>query len=457
MRTIQDLIKQVKAKGFILTKVKPYLANNNTTRFIATETIKKGDIVLQVPYKSAHTTEDISAEIKDKYPDCSAQSYYALEIAKSIRKKERNVWCFLDEVPDKLLRDSIITWPDSLIQALPKQTIRSATDLRAAYKDDWRETESSQKKGGLDIEQEEFKQAWIVAQTRMLACEGSNGEAIQAMLPLAEMFNHASDGCHLDFADNFYEFRATRDYNSGEEDLRRLCWKAPHEEDLFALSCVVDTNKRHLEALELDFIEWDTSAGRSFRYGNGTPDVCPLLGDVLHLSPIAGGAIFPKLQELSLSEAAIGPKLALAIDFNVLRVLKLRGCYGWCEFLEHLTASRVKLEITTFELIAAGDKSPAVEIRDDTINEFLASFTGLQELYLLVSAPWFPCGQFSSAIANHRATLRQCVLDGLWENIPEEPERRMLAAPFGEGFLGILDLQAIGLINDHHTLVCMSG
>ncbi|KAI8401454.1 hypothetical protein FOFC_18323 [Fusarium oxysporum] len=243
----------------------------------------------------------------------------------------------------------------------------------------------------------------------------------------------------------------------GLKDLRRLCWKAPHEEDLFALSCVVDTNKRHLEALELDFIEWDTSAGRSFRYGNGTPDVCPLLGDVLHLSPIAGGAIFPKLQELSLSEAAIGPKLALAIDFNVLRVLKLRGCYGWCEFLEHLTASRVKLEITTFELIAAGDKSPAVEIRDDTINEFLASFTGLQELYLLVSAPWFPCGQFSSAIANHRATLRQCVLDGLWENIPEEPERRMLAAPFGEGFLGILDLQAIGLINDHHTLVCMSG
>ncbi|KAI8401452.1 hypothetical protein FOFC_18321 [Fusarium oxysporum] len=217
MRTIQDLIKQVKAEGFILTKVKPYLANNNTTRFIATETIKKGDVVLQVPYKSAHTTEDISAEIKDKYPDCSAQSYYALEIAKSIRKKERNVWCFLDEVPDKLLRDSIITWPDSLIQALPKQTIRSATDLRAAYKDDWRETESSQKKGGLDIEQEEFKQAWIVAQTRMLACEGSNGEAIQAMLPLAEMFNHASDGCHLDFADNFYEFRATRDYNSGEE------------------------------------------------------------------------------------------------------------------------------------------------------------------------------------------------------------------------------------------------
>ncbi|KAI3571534.1 hypothetical protein IWW34DRAFT_795891 [Fusarium oxysporum f. sp. albedinis] len=239
----------------------------------------------------------------------------------------------------------------------------------------------------------------------------------------------------------------------GLKDLRRLCWKAPHEEDLFALSCVVDTNKGHLEALELDFIEWDTSAGRSFRYGNGTPDVCPLLGDVLHLSPIAGGAIFPKLQELSLSEAAIGPKLALAIDFNVLRVLKLRGCYGWCEILEHLTASRVKLEITTFELIAAGDKSPAVEIRDDTINEFLASFTGLQELYLLVSAPWFPCGQFSSAIANHRATLRQCVLDGLWENIPEEPERRMLAAPFGEGFLGILDLQAIGLINDHHTLV----
>ncbi|KAI3573612.1 hypothetical protein IWW34DRAFT_635119 [Fusarium oxysporum f. sp. albedinis] len=220
MRTIQDLIKQVKAEGFILTKVKPYLANNNTTGFIATETIKVSDVVLQVPYKSAHTTEDISAEIKDKYPDCSAQSYYALEIAKSIRKKERNVWCFLDEVPDKLLRDSIITWPDSLIQALPKQTIRSATDLRAAYKDDWRETESSQKKGGLDIEQEEFKQAWIVAQTRMLACEGSNGEAIQAMLPLAEMFNHASDGCHLDFADNFYEFRATRDYNSGEE----VCW-----------------------------------------------------------------------------------------------------------------------------------------------------------------------------------------------------------------------------------------
>ncbi|KAH7208455.1 uncharacterized protein BKA55DRAFT_600064 [Fusarium redolens] len=239
----------------------------------------------------------------------------------------------------------------------------------------------------------------------------------------------------------------------GLKSLRRLSWKAPHEEDLFALSCVVDINKKHLEALELDFIEWDTSAGRSFRYGNGTPDVCPLLGDVLHLSPIAGGAIFPELRELGLSEAAIGPKLALAIDFSVLRVLKLRGCYGWCEFLEHLTASRVKLEITTFELIAAGDKSPEVGIRDDTIEEFLASFTGLQELYLLVSAPWFPGGQFSSAIANHRATLRQCVLDGLWENIPEEPERRVLAAPFGEEFLGILDLEAVGLINDPHTLV----
>jgi hypothetical protein len=49
MRTIQDLITQVKAEGFILTKVKPYLANNNTTGFIATETVKVSNCNNNIP------------------------------------------------------------------------------------------------------------------------------------------------------------------------------------------------------------------------------------------------------------------------------------------------------------------------------------------------------------------------------------------------------------------------
>lgn len=239
----------------------------------------------------------------------------------------------------------------------------------------------------------------------------------------------------------------------GLTNIRKFCWKAPHEEDLYALSSAVNANKQHLEALELDFIEWDSSAGRPFRYGDIAPDVCPLLGNVLHLSPVRAAPIFPNLRELSLSEAAIGPKLALAIDFNVLKVLKLRGCYGWSDFLDHLTTSRLTIHITVFELLASANRSPDTEIRDTTIHDFLASFKGLQELYLLASTPWWPGRKFCNVLANHQSTLRHCILDGLWENLPQDPDLRNLAVPFDEDFLGILDLKSVGLINEPTILV----
>ncbi|KAH7208454.1 uncharacterized protein BKA55DRAFT_546880 [Fusarium redolens] len=253
MKTLQDLVNWAMAEGFILTKVKPYMTNNNKTGFVATGNIKKGDVVLKVPCKSAYTSSDISAEIKDEYPGCEAQSYYALEIAKSIRKKEKNAWCFLDQVPDELLRDSVLTWPDNVIKALPRQTNDLAADVKAMYTGDWTKTKLSQKKKNIDIKEEEFKKAWIVAQTRMLMCRGINEEVIQVMLPLAEMFNHASDGCHMELSEDYYEFRATRNYNTGDE----VCWNYNEQytnDDL--LSCygfIEKNNKKNYFVLD-DFI-----------------------------------------------------------------------------------------------------------------------------------------------------------------------------------------------------------
>ena len=248
---------------------------------------------------------------------------------------------------------------------------------------------------------------------------------------------------------------------NGLRKLKRLRWRAPHAEDIYTLSLAICANREHLEVLELDFIDWKQSINMGLRNTEMIGSDCPLLSDLLDLAPTCPTPLFPNLKDLSLSECFIGPGLAIAVDFDALRSLKLRGCPGWCGFVEKITALQITPKIKVFELLAPRDNMIGSTERDQSITRFLKSFGNLEELYLLFGHPWFPNTDFWAAVAGHEGTLRRCILDGLWDHVPSHRRREVphlteagVCLPVDP--LSSLDLEYVGLLNNPDCMVSPS-
>ncbi|OAQ57558.2 hypothetical protein VFPPC_12339 [Pochonia chlamydosporia 170] len=120
--------------------------------------------------------------------------------------------------------------------------------------------------------------------------------------------------------------------------------------DFVALGLALQENSGHLEALELDFIDWDLVKKHWDDLGNDVGDV---FKSALRVRPCSTKLRFPTLQKRSLSGLDLTSSfrgIASALNPVSLRSIALRRCSGWELLLEHLTGPSHSLSITSLEV-----------------------------------------------------------------------------------------------------------
>lgn len=109
-------------------------------------------------------------------------------------------------------------WPASAQKLLPSAAKRLLDNQQRSFQKDWEHFRS----GYPGTPPDAYKHAWFVVNTRAFYQETQ--ETLRypwhdrlALLPVADLFNHAAVGCQASFSADSYEIIADRDYRIGDE------------------------------------------------------------------------------------------------------------------------------------------------------------------------------------------------------------------------------------------------
>ncbi len=111
-----------------------------------------------------------------------------------------------------------LMWPAELQALLPKTAKDILRKQQIKFQREWNNTSSAFP----DIGREQFLYAWLLVNTRTFYFSLPKMERLphddrQALLPLADLFNHADIGCETEFSTESYTIAADREYSAGEE------------------------------------------------------------------------------------------------------------------------------------------------------------------------------------------------------------------------------------------------
>ncbi|MCJ1395105.1 hypothetical protein MMC18_007986 [Xylographa bjoerkii] len=200
--------------------------------------------------------------------------------------------------------------------------------------------------------------------------------------------------------------------------LRSLSWKAIKTvEELYALRHGLWYNSQHLLNLEVDLVDYPAVYNNWCAENPGFPyrgTWQKPFGDnffatnVLGLMPGKPIIMFPALQALRFSVVPFScaiMEMAYALNLTNLRTLKLHNCLDSLKLLDFVTKALQPIRLTSFELVT--DIYDQALVR---ISNFLETFTGLEELFLLFFR--FKCHyeeDYWPSIRYHKSSLKRLV------------------------------------------------
>ena len=194
--------------------------------------------------------------------------------------------------------------------------------------------------------------------------------------------------------------------------LRKLSWTgillAP---ELESLRVFLAANKKTLEKLELDFIDWSI-VNRACETKLPDDDPHVFSKHILPLSENPSINAFPALTVLLLSAVCLPTNPAATIsafDFTQLRSLRLHRCLNTHLLLRAILQGALSLKLESFDCVM-DDLAEKFEWGGSILNAFLRSFSSLRQLYLMIA----PLGeitaeQYFESITYHTASLKRLV------------------------------------------------
>ncbi|KAM6513388.1 hypothetical protein FALCPG4_015813 [Fusarium falciforme] len=221
VNSLEELVTWAKKMGVKINGITPETLGNRT-RFVATKDLKENETILEIPYELAHTIFSIDENIHKQFPTASVHCQLAIEVAENLHNREKKPWCFIDEFPQELKRNHPLFWPEEIQEKLPRQSQEQLFNVRQMFERDWFDKTLFDKTGLKHITRDKFLRAWIIVMTRKFFLKEGKMKVLRepdqlALLPLAEIFNHATTGCRFTELNDRCQFVTTIPYKMDEE------------------------------------------------------------------------------------------------------------------------------------------------------------------------------------------------------------------------------------------------
>lgn len=184
-----------------------------------TPTYQEDTQILQVPTALLRTINTVPRKsVRQKLPmDMSVHGLLAVDLAldKSDMYAEWNAVC-----PSKSDIESSVplAWSTDLQSHLPSPAAELLRKQQAKFTRDWNIVRAAFP----DITEEDYRYAWLLVNTRTFyhstpKTEKMHRDDRMALQPVADLFNHADEGCDVHFNPECFTIRTNRAYEEGEE------------------------------------------------------------------------------------------------------------------------------------------------------------------------------------------------------------------------------------------------
>ncbi|KAL7822625.1 hypothetical protein V8C26DRAFT_251616 [Trichoderma gracile] len=206
------------AQGVAINGIQPSKIPGRGTGVLATRNIKAHEEILRVPPRVLRCLESVPLRVREKLPaDTTIQALLAADLVLDKSADSRPWKAVLPKMADFEVGMPML-WPRELKDLLPLETQCTLQRREKEFQDNWNDF----KEAFPDVPREEYMYAWLVVNTRTFYHE--TPETLQypwedrlALIPVADLFNHADDGCKVYDSPEGYHIMAERAYKKGEE------------------------------------------------------------------------------------------------------------------------------------------------------------------------------------------------------------------------------------------------
>ncbi|KAK3328193.1 hypothetical protein B0T19DRAFT_184549 [Cercophora scortea] len=216
---ILDLLRWGKEKGVKLNGVKPTRIPGQGMGVVATRRLKPGDEILTVPIPTVRSLPTVPEHITRQLgPGMTIHGLLAADLALD-DTSHLAPWRALLPTPTDFEACTPLMWPATLQDLLPKTAKDIVANHHAKFHADW--TAVSQGFPGR-LSRDEYMHAWLLVNTRTFsyatpAMEKYPWDDQLALVPIADLINHADSGCIVAYSSQGFTVTADREYAKGEE------------------------------------------------------------------------------------------------------------------------------------------------------------------------------------------------------------------------------------------------
>lgn len=170
---------------------------------------------MTVPTRAMRGLETVPTTIRAKLPP--KMSIHGLLAADFVLNPPAESW--VNVIPTVAEFSSIpFFWPQAAQKLLPGTAKRRLDKQQSTFGRDWQQFQSEYPKVPIG----NYRHAWFVVSTRAFYQETRQTLRYPwhdrlALLPVADLFNHAAVGCKVSYGSDGYEIVADREYSKGDE------------------------------------------------------------------------------------------------------------------------------------------------------------------------------------------------------------------------------------------------
>ncbi|KAK6087808.1 hypothetical protein SCUP234_01447 [Seiridium cupressi] len=222
MAPVDQLLEWAGERGIELNGILPKRLPGRGVGVIATRSIKADEVVLEVPTSSLRSIDTVPKVIRSKLPkDITVHGLLAADLALDTISKYI-IWNAVCPSPEDFASMPLL-WPASLQPLLPGPAKKLLSKQQAKLAKDWAAVSAAFP----DLDEDRYTYGWLLANTRTFyylspTLRRRTKEDRMVLQPVADLFNHADEGCKVNFDAKSFVVQANRVYEKDEEV--RICY-----------------------------------------------------------------------------------------------------------------------------------------------------------------------------------------------------------------------------------------
>ncbi|KAG5924200.1 hypothetical protein E4U61_001339 [Claviceps capensis] len=218
MDAIENLLTWARSNGVVTDGIGPQVLPGRGIGIVATQNLKADHVILTVPSTLLRSLGNTPKPILRKLKGATVHAILSASLCLET-SPDFDIWKAVLPTQHDITTSIPLAWPPELQALLPTTAKTLLEEQSAKFARDWALVSAAYP----ELTRDEYLYAWLLVNSRTFYHTTRRTEKKlpkedhMVLQPVADLFNHAPDGCQVSFDEHCYTITTTRACQRGEE------------------------------------------------------------------------------------------------------------------------------------------------------------------------------------------------------------------------------------------------